>query len=64
MCQQMGELSAKEGDHDEAVMHYEKATDLYQSDVGSATSFTSCWLVSVASCAYSIPLSTSVLQIE
>lgn len=32
MCQQMGELSAKEGDHDEAVMHYEKATDLYQSD--------------------------------
>jgi len=32
MCQQMGELSAKDGDHDEAVMHYEKATDLYQSD--------------------------------
>ena len=32
----MGEVSAKAYDYDESIMHYEKAADLYQCDVGSA----------------------------
>ena len=32
----MGELAAKARDYEEAIMHYEKAVDLYQSDVGSS----------------------------
>ena len=33
MCKEMGELAATAKEYEDALMHYEKAMDLYQADV-------------------------------